>query len=434
MLDRPKLGASLGIRMSVRSGAVVYDRYGLMTNAGSSTLVELPIDGLTRAIMEAQSIIDGVAALKRKSAGQRASLEQARDERDAAIGELARRSEPAAAEAIVAFLTEPKTDKSLRNRVLLASKSSPAEGLAALVAERAPKAGLPLLVHHRDPGVLPALEALMLEGEKVASQEGYVAVCLAASYGHEAARADVEALFANLEALVQKKWLAPMCEALVSGDSALAWELSGPVRAVLETPPEDRAGRTCHDQVRGQLLAAVARGPNPDARWADLALAALPRPPQHGACRLLVRMAREDAALRDRMLASGSVAHDLLAEAGDARLEPSLLERLQAAQNLEAVVYLRGLFECIGRPPQTVIEDAMTGALERAKMWTRDSMMGLLDTLGPFSSEDAVDRLAKAVEEASLRVEDWETRKDAKRYEAELKARLEALRPTTSTR
>ncbi|MCA9494013.1 MAG: hypothetical protein KC621_28995 [Myxococcales bacterium] len=300
--------------------------------------------------------LTGKQALDRRTELERTVFDGVRQ-----LGELGTEE---ARDGLVALLEIGRHDGQLRTRVIGALRQLEVPGVAACAMAKVPDLGVDILDVHRDPAVLPTLIAMIDDGEQAMPRHWCLAVCAAASLGHAPSRERLAELFGNPSGLDRVSWLLPMLRVLLAGGAADTWDFTEPVRTALVDLERPAQGW------QHKLLSALARTRDPDPRWADLALASLgPHSNSFDAALLATRLGRQDADIRDRLLATGSpMALHALAEAGDTRARQPLTDRLtdpdlHTPRELHRFrLAIRDLF-ALGDPPREAIEQALVVAL-----------------------------------------------------------------------
>lgn len=366
--------------------------------------------------------MSGRERTERKRNAERARLE--------AVRALGAEKSSEATDALIELLDVSEHHPRFQEQVLAQLRRSPVDDLSTRVAERSPILGVSLLTERREPAVLPILEQMITEGEALAAQgkatkHWCIAVCAAASYGHEPSRARLDWLFSNAEGLDQKSFLAPMLRALCSGDPADAWELSASIRTLVTEEP----------RYAGPLMRAAFAVPSPDPRWVEVAMGLLERGSGH-AIDPLVHFAANDSELRDRLAAlPGPRPLEVLARVGDSRAVEKLQESLRASRSFHAMRGTIAQLRLLPEVDESLHERALVELLETLGRIHEEETWELFGTDDPaerpvfatFTSDENVDRLLAAFDAA--RFESEASSRKAAKAKKEVRARIERLRP-----
>lgn len=360
---------------------------------------------------KAHSVLRGPLPPGITGAQQLARTTRARRLRKASVEALGRSDEPPAASALVDLLliATRDRDEELTRLVVAALEGSPAPGVAREVGERALLEGIEVLARHRDPGLLPRLEAAIAAGEPTMPRWWCLAICVAALYGHAPSRERLPELFGNPVGLDDARWLAPMLRVLVSGTAEEGWELTTPVRAVLLRDPRP-VGRVTGPLV-SVLVGIVGERDEIDRRWIDLACEVSTHTSSSvawRACGSLVRLARDDESLRQRLLDLGGWVHlEVLTQLGDQRVGAPLRALLASDTLTDLAFAIRGLAR-LGPLPRDLVELAVVRAVRANIELPDDQLHELLDLLGHFENAALVTELLHAVDDAGI-VSDGDT-------------------------
>lgn len=343
--------------------------------------------------------LTGEQALERRTALERTLA--------GAVHTLGEAGSEVARDALVELLVLARHDPQLRGRVLGALRQLDVPGVALRAMEAAPDEAVEILDTHRDPAVLPTLVSMIAAGEQAMPRHWCLAVCAAASLGHGPSRARLAEVFGNPAGLDRVGWLLPMLRGLLVGEAADTWELAAPVRDALVDLEQPGRGW------QHTLLAALARAPDPDPRWAGIALACVgPHSTAFDAAGLLTRWGRQDPAIRDRLLSIGSpMALHALAETGDRRAREPLIALLDdpTLHTARELHRFRGVIQdlfTLGDPPREAIERAMVTALTEVDLLCELGDEELAETVrayeGAFVDPETAPALAEITRTAYL--------------------------------
>lgn len=358
-----------------------------------------------KAASKAHGVLRGPAPAGITGKQQLDRTTRARRLRRVSVEALGRSAEPPAASALVELLliATRDHDEELTRLVVAALGGSPAPGVAREVGERALLEGVEVLARHREPALLPRLEAAIATGEATMPRWWCLAICVAALYGHAPSRERLPELFGNPVGLDDARWLAPMLRVLVSGTPDEGWELTAPVREILLSEPRPR-GRVTGPLI-SVLVDVVGKRGDLDRRWTELAceVSTHANPSvawrAHGA---LLRLARDDESLRQRLLELGAWVHlDVLAQLGDERVGAPLRALLDSDRLPDLAFVLEALAR-LGPLPRDLVETAVVRAARANLEIADDHLHTLLDRLGPFESPALASELLQAVDDAII--------------------------------